>query len=88
MALHDVCTYDASTKSGGANGTVRTPKELERPENTGLESIIRALQSIASENAPLTFADTLQVGKNPHPPSWEGGGGGGGALELERSKQS
>lgn len=37
---HDAGTYDAKTKTGGPNGSIRNKKEYEQAANRGLETAI------------------------------------------------
>lgn len=62
LALHDALTYDVSTKTGGANGSIRVERELQHPGNAGLEPAIAALDSIKKTLDPsVTYADLIQL---------------------------
>lgn len=38
--FHDAGTYDALTKTGGPNGSIRNRKELQHSANRGLEEAV------------------------------------------------
>lgn len=64
MALNDAITYDKTTKTGGANGSIRL--ETSRPENSGLSSALDLLTEAKKEidsfskGGPISFADLIQ----------------------------
>lgn len=64
MALNDAMTYDKTTKTGGANGSIRL--ETSRPENSGLSSALDLLTEAKKEidsfskGGPISFADLIQ----------------------------
>ena len=37
LAFNDAIRYNASSKAGGANASIRFERALDRPENTGLK---------------------------------------------------
>lgn len=38
---HNAGTYDAKTKTGGPNGSIRNPEELKHTANAGLENAVK-----------------------------------------------
>jgi hypothetical protein len=66
LSLNDALTYDKGSKTGGANGSVRT--ELSRPENQGLEKALNVLQDLKKEidegakGGPITWSDLIHIG--------------------------
>jgi len=61
LALHDALTYDATTRTGGANGSVRVEKELSHEANTGLKDTVDRLVEIKSRHDLLTYADVIHL---------------------------
>lgn len=63
LAFNDAIRYNAQTKTGGANASIRFESAMERPENLGLDF---ALQQIGSSSnhitAELSTADIIQLG--------------------------
>ena len=45
---HDAGTYDAETKTGGPNGSIRTTEELNRYENKGLGKAVEFCGELSS----------------------------------------
>lgn len=63
LAFHDAGTYDQSTHSGGAHGTVRLPDELQRAGNTGWGHACFELLAEAKAAFPsVSWADLIAVG--------------------------
>lgn len=68
LAVNDALTYDKASKTGGANGSIRFPEELGRPENKGLEPALKFLEGVKAEveegwpGGPLSYADVIQFG--------------------------
>lgn len=62
LALHDALTYDVTTKTGGANGSIRVERELQHPGNEGLEPAIAVLDTIKKTlDSNVTHADLIQL---------------------------
>jgi L-ascorbate peroxidase len=68
LALHDALTYDKATDTGGANGSIVLPEELNRPENQKLKGIVGKLRKVkeefdagAGEQGPIGWADLIYV---------------------------
>ena len=68
LLFNDAATFDADTQTGGMNGSVVTKEELGRPENKGLDALVKriakAKEAIDAGNAeigsgPLSWADTI-----------------------------
>jgi L-ascorbate peroxidase len=63
LAFHDAGTYDRHTLSGGANGTIRLPDELQRAGNTGWGHACLELLAEAKLAFPsVSWADLIAVG--------------------------
>ncbi|KAJ0025683.1 hypothetical protein Pint_08381 [Pistacia integerrima] len=66
LALNDAMTYDKTTKSGGANGSIRFSSEISRPENKGLSAALNLIEEAKKEidsyskGGPISFADLIQ----------------------------
>ncbi|KAL4199348.1 hypothetical protein AMTRI_Chr03g144500 [Amborella trichopoda] len=66
LALNDSITYDKSTKSGGPNGSIRFSSEINRAENSGLQSALNLLEQAKKEidsnskGGPISFSDLIQ----------------------------
>lgn len=61
LAFHDAANYDATTKRGGANGSVRFTQELSRPPNKGIENAVRFCEQIKRRHPDITYADLYQL---------------------------
>lgn len=56
LAYHDAMTYDATTKTGGANGSIRVQRELDHAGNESLSSALDLLEPIKAHYQVLTYA--------------------------------
>ena len=56
LAFHDAFTYDSSSSTGGANGSIRNEKELEHPGNEGLQEAVAALAAVKEKHPSLSHA--------------------------------
>ena len=56
LAYHDALTYDGTTKTGGANGSIRTQRELDHPGNESLASALELLEPIKAKYPIVTYA--------------------------------
>ncbi|XP_062186300.1 probable L-ascorbate peroxidase 3, peroxisomal [Phragmites australis] len=61
LAWHDAGTYDAKTKTGGPNGSVRFPVEYNHAANAGLKIAIDFLEPIKQKHPKITYADLYQL---------------------------
>lgn len=61
LAWHDAGTYDVSTKTGGANGSIRFEEEYTHGSNAGLKIAIDLLEPIKAKNPRITYADLYQL---------------------------
>ncbi|XP_021727597.1 L-ascorbate peroxidase 3-like [Chenopodium quinoa] len=59
LAFHDAGTYDAKTKTGGPNGSIR--RELSNPSNNGLKVAIDFCEQVKSKYPKVTYADFYQL---------------------------
>ncbi len=62
LAFHDAAAFDPATGAGGADGSIRLPEELSRPENTGLEEAVRRLTRVRELAPEVSFADLIALG--------------------------
>ncbi len=56
LAFHDAFTYDSSSSTGGANGSIRNEKELQHSGNEGLSEAIQNLRAIKDKHPSLSHA--------------------------------
>ncbi|KAK6922571.1 hem peroxidase [Dillenia turbinata] len=61
VAWHDAGTYDAKTKTGGPNGSIRNEEEYKRDENKGLEKAIEFCEEVKAKHPKITYADLYQL---------------------------
>src|SRR5579864_8972609 len=63
LAFHDAGTYDAATRTGGANGSVLLREELNRGGNSGWGHTCRELLALAKDEFPsVSWADLVALG--------------------------
>ena len=61
LAFHDAASYDVTTGTGGCNGSIRFPDELNRPANRGLEPAIALIEKIKQQVPSISIADLIQL---------------------------
>ncbi|KAI3962381.1 hypothetical protein MKW92_050826 [Papaver armeniacum] len=61
LAWHDAGTYDAKTKTGGPNGSIRHDSELNHGANTGLNIAIEICEEVKKKHPRITYADLYQL---------------------------
>ncbi|XP_015866914.2 L-ascorbate peroxidase 3 [Ziziphus jujuba] len=61
LAWHDAGTYDASTKTGGPNGSIRNEEEYTHGSNSGLKKAIDFCEEVKSKHPKITYADLYQL---------------------------
>nr|KYP66606.1 L-ascorbate peroxidase 3, peroxisomal [Cajanus cajan] len=61
LAWNDACTYDAQTRTGGANASIRTPQELKHQANIGLERAVRLCEEVKAKLKKVSYADLYQL---------------------------
>lgn len=61
LAWHDAGTYDAKTKTGGPNGSIRNEVELEHAANKGLKTAVDLCEEIKAKHPKITYADLYQL---------------------------
>ncbi|XP_011043177.1 PREDICTED: L-ascorbate peroxidase 3, peroxisomal [Populus euphratica] len=61
LAWHDAGTYDAKTKTGGPNGSIRNEKELAHAANSGIKIAIDFCEGIKAKHPKITYADLYQL---------------------------
>jgi len=61
LAWHDAGTYDATMKTGGANGSIRNEEELNHGANNGLKIAIALCEPIKAKYQNITYADLYQL---------------------------
>nr|AAC28102.1 ascorbate peroxidase [Mesembryanthemum crystallinum] len=59
LSFHDAGTYDAKTKKGGPNGTVRF--ELNNPANNGIKTAVDLVEQVKVKHPKVTYADLYQL---------------------------
>ncbi|XP_057965214.1 L-ascorbate peroxidase 3-like [Malania oleifera] len=62
LAWHDAGTYDAKTKRGGPNGSIRNRDEYEHGANKGLKIAIDYCEEVKAKHPQITYADLYQLG--------------------------
>jgi adenylate cyclase len=61
LTYHDAVTYDPATNTGGMNGSIRFPEELNLPENAGLDKAIAILAPVKEEFPNVSWADLIAL---------------------------
>jgi L-ascorbate peroxidase len=61
LAWHDAGTYDASTRAGGPNGSIRSEREYTHGANNGLKIAIDFCEAIKVKYPIITYADLYQL---------------------------
>ncbi|CAH1413667.1 unnamed protein product [Lactuca virosa] len=61
LAWHDAGTYDAKTKTGGPNGSIRNKEEYMHAANTGLKIAIDLCDEVKTKHLRVTYADLYQL---------------------------
>ncbi|EXC35332.1 L-ascorbate peroxidase 3 [Morus notabilis] len=61
LAWHDAGTYDAKTKTGGPNGSIRNRKELSHSANNGLQIAVDLCEKVKAKHPKITYADLYQL---------------------------
>ncbi|XP_052195568.1 L-ascorbate peroxidase 3-like [Diospyros lotus] len=61
LAWHDAGTYDAKTKTGGPNGSIRNERELNHSANNGLKIAIEFCEAVKAKHPQITYADLYQL---------------------------
>ncbi|XP_021759552.1 L-ascorbate peroxidase 3-like [Chenopodium quinoa] len=59
LAFHDAGTYDAKTKTGGPNGSIR--RELSNPPNNGIKVAVDFCEQVKAKYPKVTYADFYQL---------------------------
>ncbi|GKV41433.1 hypothetical protein SLEP1_g48970 [Rubroshorea leprosula] len=61
LAWHDAGTYDAKTKTGGPNGSIRNEDELNHSSNNGLKIAVVMCEEVKARHKKITYADLYQL---------------------------
>ncbi|CAN4078709.1 unnamed protein product [Withania somnifera] len=61
LAWHDAGTYDATTRAGGPDGSIRNEVEYKHAANNGLKIAIDLCEEIKARHPKITYADLYQV---------------------------
>ncbi|KAI9123737.1 hypothetical protein QN277_004932 [Acacia crassicarpa] len=61
LAWHDAGTYDAKTKTGGPNGSIRNEEEYSHGSNNGLKKAIDFCEEVKGKRPKITYADLYQL---------------------------
>ena len=63
LALHDALTFDATTRIGGPNGSIRMEREQGHAGNEGLQAMVDRLEGLRKDlGGEMSFADLLHLG--------------------------
>ncbi|KAK6797979.1 hypothetical protein RDI58_005681 [Solanum bulbocastanum] len=61
LAWHDAGTYDATTRTGGPDGSIRNEVEYKHGANSGLKMAIDLCEEIKARHPKITYADLYQL---------------------------
>ncbi|KGN48935.1 probable L-ascorbate peroxidase 3 [Cucumis sativus] len=61
LAWHDAGSYDAKTKTGGPNGSIRFMNELNHTANKGLKIAVDFCETVKTRHPKITYADLYQL---------------------------
>ncbi|KAK7309372.1 hypothetical protein RJT34_06037 [Clitoria ternatea] len=61
LAWHDAGTYDAKTRTGGPNGSIRNKHELNHNANKGLEKAVEFCEEVKVKHPKVSYADLYQL---------------------------
>ncbi|KAM7261209.1 hypothetical protein ACFE04_026684 [Oxalis oulophora] len=61
LAWHDAGTYDAKTKTGGPNGSIRNEQEYKHGVNNGLKIAIDLCEEVKAKHPRISYADLYQL---------------------------
>ncbi|XP_056856635.1 L-ascorbate peroxidase 3-like [Raphanus sativus] len=61
LAWHDAGTYDAQSKTGGPNGSIRNEEEYTHGANSGLKIALEICEGVKAKHPKITYADLYQV---------------------------
>ncbi|CAL0314483.1 unnamed protein product [Lupinus luteus] len=61
LAWHDAGTYDAKTRTGGPNGSIRNVEELNHTANKGLQKAVEFCEEVKTKHPILSYADLYQL---------------------------
>ncbi|CAN4083456.1 unnamed protein product [Withania somnifera] len=61
LAWHDAGTYDAKTRTGGPDGSIRNEVEYKHAANSGLKIAIDLCEEIKARHPKITYADLYQL---------------------------
>ncbi|KAL5099582.1 hypothetical protein RYX36_003909 [Vicia faba] len=61
LAWHDAGTYDAITRTGGPNGSIRNQQELNHSANKGLKIAVELCEEVKAKHPKISYADLYQL---------------------------
>ncbi|XP_010526895.1 PREDICTED: L-ascorbate peroxidase 3, peroxisomal [Tarenaya hassleriana] len=61
LAWHDAGTYDAKTKTGGPNGSIRNEEEFTHGANSGLKIALDLCEAVKGKHPKISYADLYQL---------------------------
>ncbi|XP_004505790.1 L-ascorbate peroxidase 3 [Cicer arietinum] len=61
LAWHDAGTYDAKTKTGGPNASIRNEEEFSHDANNGLKKAIDFCEEVKAKHPKISYADLYQL---------------------------
>ena len=65
LAFHDAMTFDCTTKTGGANGSIRVQRELDHAGNENLSTALELLEPVKAKYPIVTYAGDTEVAQTP-----------------------
>ncbi|KAF2609807.1 hypothetical protein F2Q70_00010590 [Brassica cretica] len=60
LAWHDAGTYDAESKTGGPNGSIRNEAEYSHGANSGLKIALDLCEDVKTKHPKISYADLYQ----------------------------
>ncbi|KAG7579381.1 hem peroxidase [Arabidopsis thaliana x Arabidopsis arenosa] len=61
LAWHDAGTYDAESKTGGPNGSIRNEEEYSHGANSGLKIALDLCEEVKTKHPKISYADLYQL---------------------------
>ncbi|KAH0892162.1 hypothetical protein HID58_054591 [Brassica napus] len=61
LAWHDAGTYDAESKTGGPNGSIRNEAEYSHGANSGLKIALDLCEDVKTKHPKISYADLYQL---------------------------
>ncbi|XP_010489251.1 PREDICTED: L-ascorbate peroxidase 3, peroxisomal-like [Camelina sativa] len=61
ISWHDAGTYDAESKTGGPNGSIRNEQEYSHGANSGLKIALDLCEDVKTKHPKISYADLYQL---------------------------